>query len=130
MPFPDVRASVKSSDNKRLGNQIYREALTLIRGGWPNHPASRIWKNHKRALAIYSLAGLDELRERGRDYPHHRLTFERYAETEPDTGLPDLIGYEPFHLSHKSNLLRKDASWYGSRFPGVPNDLPYIWKKE
>lgn len=125
---PDIHYSVKCLDPKRLGNQVYRECLTLIRGGWPNHPASRIWTPHKRALALYALAGLDELARRGHDYPHHRATFERYAAEEPDTGWPALVGYEPFHRSHMSALIRKKPEWYGPMFPGVPNDLEYVWR--
>lgn len=126
MPFPDARASVACLDSQRLGNQVYRECLTLIRGGWRYHPAARIWAPHKRALALYALAGLDELARRGRDYPHHRATFESYL-SEPDTGWPALVGYEPFHRSHQSNLIRKKPDWYGPMFPGVPDDLPYVW---
>lgn len=128
-PYPDFAQSVKCLDNRRLGNQIYREGLTLIRGGWPNHPASKIWANHKYALAQYCIAGLEELSARGRDYPHHYDTFLRILDTTPDTGLPDLIGYQPFHDSHASNLVRKDPIWYRQFFPDIPDNLPYIWKR-
>lgn len=126
-PFPDARQSVSCLDPRRLGNQIYRECLTLIRGGWPHHPCSAIWRNHKRALALYALAGLDELDRRGYHYPHHRLTFESYL-NEPDTGLPPIVLTEPFCRAHQSNLIRKNREWYGPLFPGVPDDLPYIWR--
>jgi hypothetical protein len=127
VPYPDIRLSVAALDPKRLGNQIYRECLTLIRGGWPNHPASRAWTGHFHALALYSLAGLDELDSRGRHYPHHRATFEQYLSQFPDTGFPKWWGREDVHRSHASNLLRKDPAFYGPKFPGVPADLPYIW---
>lgn len=128
-PYPDFDQSVQCLDNQRLGNQIYRECLTLIRGGWPNHPASKIWANHKRALAAYSLAGLRELARRGRHYPHHVATFQRFYDSEPDTGMPDLIGWEPFHISHQSNLLRKNPQHYRKFFLDVPDNLPYVWSR-
>ena len=128
-PYPDVQKSVSSLDPKRLGNQIYRECLTLIRGGWPNHPCSKIWANHKHALALYSLAGLDELDKRGRHYPHHRVTFQEYLLSSPDTGFPSIWGNESFHASHRSNLLRKNPEWY-SKFNWTETlDLDYIWVK-
>lgn len=127
-PYPDIHKSVQSLDPKRLGNQIYRECLTLIKGGWPNHPASKIWVNHKKALAKYALAGLDELSKRGKNYPHHILTFQKVFEDSPDTGFPILWGREDFHLSHQSNLIRKNPSWYISIFGNVRPDLEYVWK--
>jgi hypothetical protein len=30
-------------------------------------------------------------------------------------------------LTHQSNLIRKDPAFYGPLFPGVPNNLPYVW---
>jgi hypothetical protein len=41
--------------------------------------------------------------------------------------LPPWLGDEAFHLSHRSALLRKDATHYRPYFPGVPDDLPYVW---
>ena len=64
LPYPDFAKSVECLDPSRLGNQIYREALTLIKGGWKHHPASKMWANHKHALAKYWIAGLDELLKR------------------------------------------------------------------
>lgn len=128
LPYPDFAKSVATLDRSRLGNQIYRECLTMIRGGWPNHPASKIWANHKRALAEYSIAGLNELAKRGYYYPHHYLTFQKYLDDEPDNGLPDIVGWEPFHISHQSNLIRKNPEWYRQLFPNIPDNLPYLWK--
>jgi len=126
-PYPDIELSVRCLDNKRLPNQVYRECLTLIRGGWRSHPASRMWANHKHALARYALAGLDELKRRGRDYPHHRITFEIYLDVFPDTGMPPWWGREDIHRSHQSALCQKLPSHYRPLFPGVPDDLPYVW---
>jgi len=66
MPYPDLKQSVCCLDNKRLGNQVYREGLTLLRGGWKNHPAAKIWADYKTALAIYCMYGLAELSRRNR----------------------------------------------------------------
>src|SRR4051812_1091639 len=41
--------------------------------------------------------------------------------------LPPWLGDPDFHRSHQSALLRKDPSYYRPIFPGVPEDLPYVW---
>ena len=40
---------------------------------------------------------------------------------------PHWLGYEPFHASHRSNLLRKDAEYYSQFGWTEPDNLPYIW---
>jgi hypothetical protein len=114
MPYPDLQRSVCCLDTRRLGNQVYREAKTIIIGGWHSHPVTKIWANHKYALAQYSLEGLEELRKRGRYYPKWYEFFTNYLLTEPLTGLPPIIGYEPFHAGHRAALLAKglmDTTW-------------------
>lgn len=125
VPYPDYRLSVQALDNKRLPNQVYRECLTLIRGGWPHHLASKMWRGHSHALALYALAGLDELERRGRSYPHHRATFETFL-VGPDTP-PPWWGRADIHRSHQSKLISKNPAHYGPLFPGVPDNLPYVW---
>jgi len=131
MPYSDLKQSVCCLDNKRLGNQIYREALTLIRGKWPNHPASKIWLPHKHHLALYCLYGLEELTSRGRHYQHWYDFFGHIYNTSPDTGLPPIIGNERFHAGHRAALLAKDPKWY-SKFGWTEQPEPdtkkaYIW---
>jgi hypothetical protein len=41
--------------------------------------------------------------------------------------LPPWIGDDTFHRSHRSALVRKDPATYAPLFPGVPDDLPYVW---
>lgn len=128
MPYSDYQKSVSCLDPKRLGNQIYRECVTLINGGWPNHPASKIWINHKHHLAIYSLFGLKELAKRGWYYSNWFNFFtDIYVNTE-DTGPPQIIGYELYHASHRSQLLRKNFDWYDQfGWKESPGEFPYIW---
>ncbi len=127
-PVPNLKESVCYLDPSRLGNQIYREALVLIRGGWPAHPVSKIWTAHKHALAQYCLYGLEELARRGRYYPHWISVYQNYLKEFPDTGLPPIIGHEPFHRAMRSNLLRKNYEYYSKFGWNEPINLPYIWK--
>lgn len=146
LPFSSFEKSVSCLDNKRLGNQIYRECLTLIRGGWPYHPASKMWKGYESWLARYAICGLNELTQRGRHYPHHIETFANYLTPSwcSKNGInyyskkPEWLGDERLHSSHRSALLYKDYAWY-SQFlwlesPAVPYpnkrgtfSLPYYW---
>ena len=43
--------------------------MTLIRGGWPNHPAAKMWNGYFYHLGLYLLEGIKVLAERGKDYP-------------------------------------------------------------
>ncbi len=101
-------ASIKDLDTQRLRNQIYRECKTLYTGGWRYHPAAKIWKNYKHALALYALHGLEELwYNRGYKYPKWVKYFNDIADSTPNTGVPDLVGNPEFHASHRSQLLLK-----------------------
>lgn len=91
---------------------------------WYHHPATKIWRNHNGALIEYGIAVCKEWRRRGYNDSLLQWFEER---REQDVGWPTLIGCEAFHVSHMSNLIRKNPTWYGPLFPGVPNDLPYVW---
>lgn len=113
LPYPDFKRSMECLDPLRLGNQCYREALTLIRGKWPNHPASKMWRGYEHALANYALAGFDVLKSRGRIYAEHIQTFKGYLRVFPDNGMPPWLGNPAFHASHRAALLFKNPEWYG-----------------
>ncbi|GJQ43953.1 MAG: hypothetical protein JETCAE03_34510 [Ignavibacteriaceae bacterium] len=115
-------------DKSRLGNQVWREGLTLIRGGWPNHPASKMWRGHEFHLGLYLLAGLSVLRERsGKDYNEIEMKIKTEMFKHKNTGAPKWLGDDKFHSSHRSNLLRKNKEHY-SQFGWKESDnLPYYW---
>ena len=132
MPFPDLQKSVSCLDPDRLGNQVYRECKTLITGGWPNHPASKLWLPHKGAIALYALYGLDELTRRGKYYPDHYAFFNSLLEQAESTDPPPLTQTPEFCSGHRAALLAKNPAWY-SRFgwtetPEPNTKLAYIWK--
>lgn len=120
-------------DRSRLGNQIWREGWPLCRGKWPNHPASRMWRGHERALCEYLEALVGVLHRRSWARPqtiywwsqkllHRKLSL-------PDTGPPPWWGQEEVHSSHRRVLLGKNPEWYGrfgwSEQPGTKED--YVW---
>lgn len=155
LPLPTYLESMRCLDKYRLGNQVWREGLTLIRGGWEHHPARKMWQGHEYHLGLYLLAGLQVLAERGKDYPEVRAKIEAEMQKFPDTGAPSWLGDATFHASHRSNLLRKvneaiqkaveaidtnsprkdyyisvaehTKSWYSQFGWSEPSNLPYIW---
>ena len=128
LAYPSFVQSMRVLDDSRLGNQVYREGMTLLRGGWPNHPASKMWRGYEDALALYLQIGVMELHDRGKDYSNRPWYLELF-EYSHDTVIvmPPWLGDEQFHASHRSNLLRKDPAWYGQFGWTEPDDLPYIW---
>jgi hypothetical protein len=125
--YPEYIKSMRCLDKSRLGNQVWREGITLIRGGWPNHPASKMWRGHEYHLGLYLLAGVEILKERGKDYPEIRKKIEAEMSKHKDTGAPNWLGDDKFHASHRSNLLRKNPIWYGQFGWTESPDLPYVW---
>jgi hypothetical protein len=131
LPYNDYRASLDALDDTRLGNQVYRETVTLLRQGWPNHPAARMWRGHWWQLALYGRAGVDVMAERGAWRPsvitRWRDWYDRLVDGLPRSERPTWLGDERVHASHRSNLLRKDPAFYGRHGWCERDDLPYFW---
>jgi hypothetical protein len=145
LPYRDFRRSALVLDRRRLGKQrvealqVFR-ALTVPGYGWQHHPAVRMWAGYEEALVRYGLEVCRVWSDQGRpDTCADSLTSE-YAVLRPEAPrarvqkalagaaeLPPWLGDAAFHRSHRSALLRKDPQEYTERFPGVPDDLPYVW---
>lgn len=133
LPYPDFRESARCLDRQRLGKQRV-ECLQVLRAllgeavGWRSHPAVRMWRGSTSALLEYGFAVCDEWRRRGyRDTVADSLTDLMLTHDVEEGPAPRWLGDQPFHDSHKSNLLRKDPAHYGRFHWEVPDDLPYIW---
>jgi hypothetical protein len=143
LPYADFSASAAALDRARLGKQRV-ETIQVVRAlvvpgyGWRNHPAALMWRGHLEALAAYGLAIVDEWLGRGhadscaatitRDVAEAGVTSVGTQDELATAGaLPSWLGDAEFHRSHQSNLVRKDPDVYASLFPGVPDDLPYVW---
>lgn len=152
LPFADFRQSMMVLDPSRLGNQVYREGMTLIRGGWPNHPASKMWRGCEQALAMYLLFGVEELLARGYDYRDRPWCHElvKMLPIQPIKSvesalsahrfilnrciLPPWLGDEAIHASHRGVLLWKNPEWYSQfgwkdkpRPPRPDGKMDYVW---
>ncbi|WP_348786505.1 MSMEG_6728 family protein [Leifsonia sp. NPDC080035] len=136
LPYPSFAESVRVLDRARLGKQRV-EALQVLRAitvpgyGWRNHPAAKMWRGYVPALTAYALASADAWIALGHadTVRPQVLAFAPEVEgmRQEKLDLPPWIGDPAFHRSHRSNLIRKDPGFYGPLFPGVPDDLPYIW---
>lgn len=137
LPYPDFQQSAAVLDPARLGKQRV-EALQMLRAlvipeyGWQSHPAVRMWMGYVPALTLYGLAMADEWTKRG--FPDN--TRDNIREFAPQAAHPDYaakipmppwLGEPEFHLSHRSNLIRKDARFYTPIFPDAEADLEYVW---
>jgi hypothetical protein len=143
LPYADFARSAAVLDRSRLGKQRVEtiqvvRAITVPDYGWRHHPAAKMWRGHLEALGAYGLAIVAEWTRRG-----HADTCAATITADAASGgvstirdqtalaaaseLPSWLGDEALHLSHRSNLIRKDPEHYGPLFPGVPDDLPYVW---
>ncbi|MGW8064084.1 MSMEG_6728 family protein [Streptomyces ziwulingensis] len=144
LPHPDFSESALALDRRRLGKQRV-EALQVLRGltvpgyGWRHHPAVRMWTGYEEALVRYGLEVCRVWRERGHQDSCAASLVAGLAVCRPGEPvrdqpalarageLPPWLGDEAFHRSHRSALVRKEPEVYAELFPGVPDDLPYVW---
>src|ERR671912_250107 len=136
LPYPSFARSAESLDPARLGKQRV-ETLQLLRAntiptyGWRHHPAAKMWAGYLPALVSYGLAMTDAWTAMGRPDTVRPQLLEFAPEVDgvaqEELELPRWLGDDAFHLSHRSNLVRKDPEHYGPIFGDVPDDLPYIW---
>lgn len=131
LPEPDIHASVKILDYRRLGKQRVetKQILRALRGetkGWVNHPAARMWRGYEGLLVRYGISCCCEWIDRG--YQDNLLPYFMGLVLDYDNDDPPWwFGDPAFHYSHRSNLMRKDPEYYGQWYDGIPDDLPYIW---
>jgi hypothetical protein len=120
-------------DDKRLGKQRVEamqihKALTIENYGWKHHPATKMWAGHEEDLLMYGLSICEEwkifrgFKDTLMDYFRERLPEDFIFN---DTPPPHFMG--EFFLSHQSNLVRKYPEHYRKFFPGVPDNLKYVW---
>lgn len=143
LPYASFAESAAVLDPRRLGKQRVEviqivRALTVPGYAWKHHPATLMWQGHEEALGAYGRAMVREWRALGFDDTCEAtivadLALAGVPDPRPQGALaaagalPPWLGDEAVHRSHRSALLRKDPAWYAPRFPGVPDDLPYVW---
>lgn len=89
---------------------------------WARHPVVHMWKGHEEWLKLYLACSIGEWVSRGFRNNIVVPPYDAKSQTPPDW-----LGYEPFHQSHRSNLIRKNPTRYQAFWPGEIDDLPYFW---
>src|ERR1700744_1561881 len=136
LPYSDFGDSASALDRTRLGKQRV-EVLQLLRAltfpsyGWTSHPATLMWRGYIPALVGYGLSVIAEWRSRGAADSTRALIAEFAPEADGAAqsalAMPSWLGNPALHRSHQSNLIRKLPEFYGPQFPGVPDNLEYVW---
>jgi hypothetical protein len=140
LPYPDFGKSAVILDRARLGKQrieVFQilEALAGIETRWKHHPAVVMWKGSEFMLGQYGYAICDEWIGRGYQDSMRARIEELLVEgmranvfrPGVNDGQPWWLGADGFHLSHQSNLIRKDPTYYRRFWPNVPDNLEYVW---
>jgi hypothetical protein len=131
LPYASFHKSALALDNPRLGKQrgetkqLYL-SLTDPNYGWKNHPASKMWKGEEYWLCVYGAVISKEWIRRGFKDSVYPFFMKEMRKVSRSAG-PWWFGWEEFHASHRSNLLRKDETHYRKLGWKEPVDLPYIW---
>jgi len=128
LPYSNIVESLKILDNKRLGKQRV-EAMQIARivagitpnSRWKKHPAVLMWEGYPEGIWYYMNCAINEWVARGKNNTMTLVDVPDYF------FLPEWLGDERFHSSHRSNLLRKDFSYYGEFGWEEDGNLPYFW---
>lgn len=129
-------------DNRRLGKQrvetfqIYNVLMGIDKfgqpkdhKGWVNHPAVLMWKGYELALVEYGIEMCKAWIAKGfNDNLYDKFLSFRSPLPTLTIYYPPWLGVPEFHISHKSNLIRKDPEYYIPLFGvDIPDDIPYWW---
>jgi hypothetical protein len=125
LPYPNFKKSLQILDYRRLSKQRV-EAYQILRaikfgGGYRHHPAVKMWRGHINALKLYYNLSLEEWISRGYKNRMQKISISGKIV------YPAWFGRNKFHSAHRSNLLRKDAVYYGNFGWREKPDLPYLW---
>lgn len=140
LPFASFATSGQVLDYRRLGkqrveafqllvaiddswaiNERARKGLASPVKGWRNHPAAIMWRGYGDALRGYMNTMIQEWVKRGYN---NNMTL---APTSSNIQMPPWLGEPAFHASHRANLLRKDAAFYGKYGWIEDPAMPYVW---
>ena len=133
LPYKDFTLSAQCLDYRRLGKQRV-EALQIFNAltgvptksgreykGWKNHPAVTMWQGYEEALLLYKNKMIEEWILRG-----YNNTMKHIVHIK-DFKIPEWVGDERIHKSHRSNLLRKDFRFYSKYGWNEPTNIEYYW---
>lgn len=131
LPFPDFGTTGTVLDYRRLGKQRV-EVIQILNAlfdptkGWKNHPATKMWRGHENTLVTYGLEICASWIDRGyKDTCYDKIKI--FWNKNPNSTIPEWLGNEDFHRSHRRALLFKNQQHYEPYFPNEVPELNYIW---
>lgn len=135
LPYDGYTRSAKVLDRQRLGKQrveVLQILGALIDGkGWIHHPATKMWSGYELQLGLYGMLICKEWRSRGYNDTCLNKIYNKLGRPNlvemAHSPKPHWFGDPEFHLAHQSNLVRKFPEHYRPLFPGVPDNLDYVW---
>lgn len=139
LPYADYKKCAEVLDYRRLGKQRVEAWMILqILAGerpesrWRFHPVVKMWRGFENSLVIYAVAMCNEWVMRDYEDNCRKKILDLYRKNTGKAHLsyslaPPWITDKALFESHQSNLIRKKPEFYGPKFPGVPNNLSYIW---
>lgn len=120
--------------NQRFDNHILMRALLVSPDDMlEDDPLLLMWHGYEKALLAYHQAICNEwTTNRGFKDPWWDKTRKLFLSlhSEPISLpmiLPPWLGDADFHISHQSELLRRDEKHYRTWFPGIEIDHICIW---
>ena len=111
LPYDDFQACAQVLDWRRLGKQRV-EGMQILNcleqpNRWQNHPAVKMWEGYELSLKRYVNIMIREWIKQGFNNTMKIYDIEAIYEDPP------WLGDERIHSSHRANLIRKDAKFYG-----------------
>jgi hypothetical protein len=136
LPSTNFSWAAKMLDSKRLNKQILEgyQILNVLSGqsptgGWRNHPAVLMWKNHEGALLKYLDYMIIEAKLRGIKTDKNESNIQNLSNKVGknwNTSMPDWFNDDLTSMrivtTHRANLFNKDPIYY-SRFQYATNSL-------
>ena len=134
LPYKSFKKSAEVLDYQRLGKQSVEalQIINIIEGkprkdglpykGWLNHPCITMWQKYVPALKLYYNVFINEWISRG-----YKNNMPLYELNDIKIFYPNWLGNKKFHLSHRSNLMRKNYTFYKKFKWNVDPLVGYAW---
>lgn len=134
MPYSDFERSLSVLDDRRLGKQRI-EAFQIVEAcilpednpTRANHPAVEMWRGFEYQCARYGLLACQLYMDRGFQSPKSYSTLKFMLSVLPHCPVPAWVRDWRVHLTHRSNLLRKNPKHYRQFWPTLSDSLPYFY---
>jgi len=119
------RLNCQCKEAKQIIDILENEDKNTKKRGWINHPAVLQWKNYLNALKLYyNTAVLIWNKQKKKD--GSPVKQKQPLNIQGPIIFPPWLGNSKFHLSHQSNLLRKNKEYY-SKYFDCDDNLSYYW---